>query len=119
QKTIRVRESKFGQALVVETSAHSGGYILGFRLDPAEKLEQVHQELSSLHQVHAAAPIMGVDFQEEESPPAMESRTVVATDDNFEVLDTEADGTDAFAAYFAEANKACDREVANTPKQAG
>ncbi|CAN0222561.1 unnamed protein product [Scytosiphon promiscuus] len=110
-KSIRVRESKFGQALVVETSSHSGGYILGFRLDPAEKLERVHKELSSLHQVHAADPILGVDFEEEESPPAMETRTVVANDDNFEVLDTDAEGTDAFAAYFAEANKACDREV--------
>ena len=29
QKTIRVRDSKFGPALVVETSTHSGGYILG------------------------------------------------------------------------------------------
>lgn len=26
-----------GQALVIETTARSGGYILGFRLDPAEK----------------------------------------------------------------------------------
>ncbi len=39
----------------------------GFRLDPAEQLERVHQELSSLHQVHAADPILGVDFEEEES----------------------------------------------------
>lgn len=29
QKTIRVRESKFGTALVVETSEFSGGYVLG------------------------------------------------------------------------------------------
>lgn len=36
---------------------------------------------------------------------------MIATDDNFEVLDTDAEGTDAFAAYFAEANKPCDREV--------
>lgn len=49
--------------------------------------------------------------REKEKPPAMESRTVIPADDNFEVLDTDAEGTDAFAAYFAEANKACDREV--------
>lgn len=41
----------------------------------------------------------------------MESRTVAVTDDDVEVLDTDAEGTDAFATYFAEANKACDREV--------
>lgn len=41
--------------------------VVGFRLDPADKLERVHQELSSLHQVHAADPILGVNFEEEES----------------------------------------------------
>ena len=43
-------------------------YVLpGFRLDPADQLERVRQELSSLHQVHAANPILGVDYQEEAS----------------------------------------------------
>lgn len=41
----------------------------------------------------------------------MESRTVAVTDDDVEVLDSDAEGADAFATYFAEANKACDREV--------
>lgn len=41
----------------------------------------------------------------------MESRAVTATEDDVEVVDTDAGGPDAFAAYFAEANKACDREV--------
>lgn len=41
----------------------------------------------------------------------MESRTVAVTDDDVEVLDTDAEGADGFATYFAEANKACDREV--------
>ena len=36
---------------------------------------------------------------------------MAVTDDDVEVLDTDAEGTDGFAAYFAEANKACDREV--------
>jgi hypothetical protein len=33
-KSIRMRESKFGRALVIETVQRSGGYILGFRVDP-------------------------------------------------------------------------------------
>ncbi len=49
-------------------------------------------------------------------PPAMESRTVAVTDDDVEVLDTDAEGTDGFAAYFAEANKASDREVRRMPR---
>lgn len=40
-KAIKVRDSKFGHALVVETTARSGGYILGFRIDPYEKLGEV------------------------------------------------------------------------------
>lgn len=36
---------------------------------------------------------------------------MAVTDDDVEVLDTDEAGTDAFAAYFAEANKVCDREV--------
>merc|ERR1711988_1190732 len=36
-KLVRVRDSKFGQALVVETSVRSGSYILVFRVDPSER----------------------------------------------------------------------------------
>ena len=38
-KSIRIRDSKFGLALVLETSQQSGGYVLGFRIDPVEKLQ--------------------------------------------------------------------------------
>ncbi len=38
QKSVRVRDSKFGPALVIETTGRSGGYILGFRIDPEEAL---------------------------------------------------------------------------------
>merc|ERR1712072_1674710 len=35
--SVRVRESKFGRALVIETNQKAGGYILGFRLEPEER----------------------------------------------------------------------------------
>jgi hypothetical protein len=50
-KTIKVRDSKFGPALVIETAAISGGYILGFKIDPKETLDYVFKELTSLWQV--------------------------------------------------------------------
>ena len=59
-QNVRVRESKFGRALVIESSESSGGYILGFRLDPITRLEQLYQELSSLYQIHASKPNLGV-----------------------------------------------------------
>ncbi|EEC05997.1 conserved hypothetical protein [Ixodes scapularis] len=58
---IRTRESKFGKALVIETSESSGGYVLGVKVDPLEKLQQVHKELASLLKVHRAKPLLGVD----------------------------------------------------------
>lgn len=75
-KTIRMRESKFGRALVIETVARSGGYILGFRVDPADKLEGVYQELNSLHQVYSVNPIFGIDFVHEEKQKSLEEVTV-------------------------------------------
>ena len=41
----------FGPALVVNTTQRSGGYILGFRVDPAEKLKDIFKEIDSLFQV--------------------------------------------------------------------
>ena len=65
-KVVRVRDSKFGPALVVETSQRCGGYILGFRVDPAEQLQAVFQEVQSLHTVFSNTPIFGVDYAAEE-----------------------------------------------------
>jgi hypothetical protein len=54
-KAVKVASSsKFGLALVVETSLASGGYVLGFKLEPRETLDYVHKELSSLLQVGVA-----------------------------------------------------------------
>merc|ERR1719272_114148 len=43
--SVRVRTSKFGPALVVETRASTGGYLLGFRVDPHERLDEVYNTL--------------------------------------------------------------------------
>ena len=49
-------------ALVIESSEISGGYVLGFRVDPQEKLEQVFKEISSLHKIYSDNPIFGVEY---------------------------------------------------------
>ena len=58
---IRIRESKFGTALVIESSESSGGYVLGFRIDPIDRLKSVHSELLNLYNIHASNPCLGVD----------------------------------------------------------
>ncbi len=62
QKSIRVRDSKFGMALVVETLPQSGGYVLGFRIDPNDKLQEVAREISNVHSVYAKNPVFGVNI---------------------------------------------------------
>jgi Bardet-Biedl syndrome 5 protein len=53
-KSIRIRESKFGPALVVETTPRSGGYILGFRIDPQDRLTDLYKEIHSLWKVRVS-----------------------------------------------------------------
>eukprot|EP00164_Ancoracysta_twista_P004543 GFYU01006129.1.p1 GENE.GFYU01006129.1~~GFYU01006129.1.p1 ORF type:complete len:344 (-),score=58.66 GFYU01006129.1:214-1245(-) len=107
-KTIRIRDSKFGLALVIETSPRSGGYILGFRIDPAEKLEEVATEIQTLHRVHVDNPVFGVDYTMEEKPPAAAALKVQQTADDVEIINDDG-GTDVFAAYYAEGEKNMDR----------
>jgi len=46
---------------------HSSSFlVVGFRIDPPEKLNAVHRELISLHQTFAVNPIFGVDFTVED-----------------------------------------------------
>ena len=40
----------------------SGAYVLGFRIDPQEKLREVHKELTALYNVYSQNPVFGVEF---------------------------------------------------------
>ncbi|KAJ9443952.1 Bardet-Biedl syndrome 5 protein-like protein [Diplonema papillatum] len=99
-KSVRIRDSKFGPAFVIETSSHSGSYVLGFRVDPPSRLPKIHQEVSTLHQVYSQAPIFGVEFQTEEPVQDLGDVTVPTPQDYIEIIEEEA--TDAFAAYYAD-----------------
>lgn len=63
---IRLRDSKFGVALVIESSEMSGGYVLGFRIDPQQRLQEVLKEIQSMHQAYCSRPILGVDYTKSE-----------------------------------------------------
>lgn len=107
-KSVKIRDSKFGLALVVESSPTSGGYVLGFRIDPVEKLQQVHKEIQSLHKVYSNCPVFGVEFEEEDRPQGLDELTIERVKDDVEI-ETEGQ-SDAFAAYFADGNKDRDRD---------
>lgn len=40
----------------------SGGYVLGFRADPVERLQPLLMELLALHQAYNERPIFGVEM---------------------------------------------------------
>lgn len=60
--SLRLRESKYGLALVIQTAPTAGNYVLGFRIDPQDRLQEVYKELSTLHSVYSQTPIFGVAY---------------------------------------------------------
>jgi Bardet-Biedl syndrome 5 protein len=105
----RIRSSKFGPALVIETSVSSGGYILGFRIDPEEKLHEIFKEIHSLHKIFSVNPIYGIEYEIEEKPQALEALKQPRKQDDVEIEESQSSSMDAFAAYYAAANKNQDR----------
>ena len=84
-KCIRIRESKYGTALVLETSEFSGGYVLGFKV---EKLEEVFQEVTRLFKTYMAQPFFGVECVFEESEKNIDEVTIPRVEDKLEIVDT-------------------------------
>lgn len=100
-KSVRLRDSKFGQALVIETFARAGGYILGFRIDPMEKLEQALAEIKNLHTLFSDSPVFGVDFTLETDAPVTEPVMQPRIEEDMELIE-ESEDTHAIAAYYAD-----------------
>ncbi|XP_058825466.1 Bardet-Biedl syndrome 5 protein homolog [Topomyia yanbarensis] len=99
---IRIRESKYGPALVIQTLDTAGSYVLGFRVDPQDKLADVYKELQSLHSVYTETPLFGVFY--EQRPDVVRPPTESIED--IEELDQSAAGeiNSKFTAYLAESD---------------
>lgn len=108
-RNVKIRDSKFGTALVVESLKNAGGYVLGFRIDPVERLQEVLKQISSLYRVYSANPIFGVQYQVQDRVEPLEQVTVQYEEDDIEITDDKAP-SDAFVAYYADSNKKCDRD---------
>ena len=100
--SVRVRTSKFGPALVVETRASTGGYLLGFRVDPHERLDEVYSTLQTLYRVYAENPIYGIVYNVESTPQTLETLKVERKEDEMEIIDDQGMGSDgALLAYLS------------------
>ena len=95
---IRVRDSKFGLALVIQTRKEGGGYILGFRVDGDGMLDRLHDEVVSMYETYANRPNFGIEFAVEEKPEQLEKLRVHRKEDDVEIIDVD-DGVESLAAY--------------------
>ncbi|XP_063693183.1 Bardet-Biedl syndrome 5 protein homolog [Bolinopsis microptera] len=109
-KDVKIRDSKFGTALVIESLKSAGGYVLGFRVDPIEKLNVTFKEVHSLFRVYSANPIFGVQFKVEDRIEPLDDVTVQYEEDDIEIITKDNPSSDAFLAYYADNNKETDSE---------
>ncbi|KAH9598426.1 Bardet-Biedl syndrome 5 protein [Trypanosoma melophagium] len=65
---LHIRQTRFGQALVIETSMSAGNYVLGFRIDPRERLVEIFKESVSLWKAWTARPVLGVAVVVQDTP---------------------------------------------------
>ena len=100
-KSCRIRDTKFGTALVLEAFARSGGYILGFRLENQSVSQQVLEEVQGHMHVSAGAPEFGLDFVVEEEAPPIDKLLVTPVTEDLSVLD-DGEDVQAVAAYYAD-----------------
>ena len=111
--SIKIRESKFGLALVLESSETSGGYVLGFRIDPPERLQKVYNTLTNLFNVHKKKPDYGVEKlldreqleilggQSSEEAPVEPAKTSVGSEEEF-VEEVQNVNPDVIASYLTD-----------------
>lgn len=112
--SIKIRESKFGLALVLESSETSGGYVLGFRIDPADRLQKVYNALTNLYNVHKKKPDYGVEKllareqleilgggQSTEEAPAEQTATKTGSEEEF-VEEVQNVNPDVIASYLTD-----------------
>ena len=113
-KNIILRNSKFGKALVIETMTRAGGYILGFRVDPMEKLNSLYKELFSLFKAYRSNPIFGVEYTVEAETPELHDLVKPRVEEDVEVEENVEDNQ-AVATYYAEEEQDEDENEVQSP----
>ncbi len=51
---------------MIAFTSKSGNYVLGFKIDPEDKMKEVFKEINSLYKIYSASPIFGVEFETED-----------------------------------------------------
>ncbi|KAL3118539.1 hypothetical protein niasHT_000304 [Heterodera trifolii] len=104
-RSCRIRDSRFGHALVLETSLRSGEYILGFQIKPEERLEFTCKAVQALLSAFQSSPIFGVQYSRQEAAFSQQQEQRQAMVPNIteeKEPEEKALRVDAFAAYFSD-----------------
>ena len=85
-KQVKIRESKFGTAFVIETSEFSGGYVLGFKVN---EVEEAYAAICNQFTQFIKEPFFGIKFvYEEADSPKKAPEVIEIKADIIEVVET-------------------------------
>lgn len=90
---------------MVNSTELSGSYVLGFRVDPEEKLKILYKELTSLHEVYSNNPIYGVEYNWLNNDQIQEQYNSALVDDLDVVEEPRGEITNVLVAYLADGQK--------------
>ncbi|XP_066149725.1 Bardet-Biedl syndrome 5 protein homolog [Euwallacea fornicatus] len=107
-ESVLIKDLKFGRTLVIKSTKRSGSFILGFKVDPEEKLTTLYKELTSLHIVFLNNPIYGVEYKWSSNEADVEqSRDILGDLETIEDPKNEIGNT--LTAYLADEGHKKDR----------
>ena len=116
-KMITKRNSKFGIALVIETTQLSGSYVLGFRIDPQSKLQLIKDEIYKLWKVYSKNPIFGVKFDQKKKTLPIEKVKIKHQPDKVKIIQNDdVDFGFNIAKYYADVDKKQDIGITFNPE---
>lgn len=90
---------------MVNSTEQSGSYVLGFRLDPEEKLKTLYKELTSLHEVYSNNPIYGVEYNWFNNSKIQDQYNNTIMDDMDVLEEPRGEISNVLAAYLADGQK--------------
>ncbi|XP_076243056.1 Bardet-Biedl syndrome 5 protein isoform X2 [Calliopsis andreniformis] len=97
--SITIKNSKFGPSLVIVSTESNGGYVLGFRVTPLQKLHVLYKEILTFFQTFEKNPMFGVDYTFEHEASLQQD---VNVEQYSEIQENSVEISDAFGYYFIE-----------------
>lgn len=112
---VAINNSRFGDALVVETARTGGKYTLGFRIDPKDRLTRTLETITNLHAIFFKSPDFGVRVSVESAPKQSPFNAIEKAAE--EDLSIEENVDDFIPASFSAAPRGPEAYLAGEPDE--